>query len=91
MINWIVEGITKDKNGLEIGGTSKYIYSSCKNLDNVIFSNDTVWQKYNDTQYKFFENKEGKIILNDAVNLKDIKTELYDFVKKQLELIDGLL
>ena len=84
MINWIVEGITKDKNGLEIGGisnsTGKYIYSSCKNLDNVIFSSDTVWQKYNDTQYKFFENKEGKIILNDAVNLKDIKTELYDFV-----------
>ena len=77
----ILEKITCDKIGVEIGGpsyTGEVIYQKCKNLDNVVFSKNTVWFEQTE-EYNFFPDKKGKVIISDAVNISTIENNSYDF------------
>ena len=81
MLNEILKQITQFKNGLEIGGpsdTGKCIYENANNLDNCVFSTNTVWFHHN-VDYNYFINKKGKTIINDSVNIVQVKNEEYDF------------
>lgn len=83
--------ITKNKFGVEIGGPSQtglIIYQCATNIDNVNYSNDTVWccdtndpyYKYrNKDEYNYYNNKVGKVIINDAVDISLVQNESYDF------------
>ena len=82
MLEELILKICKNKNGVEIGGPSKTginIYNNVSNIDNIVFSNSTIWAKLNN-EYKFREKKSGKVIINDTVNIKDIKDKTYDFL-----------
>ena len=83
MLNALLENITANKVGLEIGGpseaTGEVIYKNAKSVDNVIFSKETVWSTH-DTEYKYYDGKAGKLIINDAVNITDVLTATYDFI-----------
>ena len=82
MLNDILKKITNEKYGVEIGGPSIYtgniIYENVSSIDNVIFSKDTIWSKH-DEEYNYYQNKKGKIIINDAVNISFVQNEYYDF------------
>jgi SAM-dependent methyltransferase len=72
-----------NKEGVEIGGPSssfgaKLIYKISKNMDNVIFSKNTVWSNHTN-QYNYYPGKTGKVIFNDAVYISQIENEKYDF------------
>lgn len=77
----------KDKEGLEIGGPSIYlypsgIYTAPSKLDNVVFSENTLWNNtVNNTDYTFNgKTTPGKVIISDIVNLEKIKNKSYDFI-----------
>ena len=56
MLQKILIEITKDKKGIEIGGPSKtglLIYQHSLLMDNVVFSNNTIWYKQN-TEYIYY-------------------------------------
>jgi len=53
-------------------------YSIAKNLDNVVFSETTIWATQNN-EYRYYKDRVGKVIINDAVNITDINDESYDF------------
>jgi len=57
----ILTFITYDKYGVEIGGPSfpTPIYTSANSIDNVVFSNNTIWCNQNET-YNYFNNKKKK-------------------------------
>jgi SAM-dependent methyltransferase len=82
MLNDILKTITNDKYGVEIGGPSTYtgniIYENVGSIDNVIFSKVTTWSKH-DEEYNYYQNKKGKVIINDAVNISLVQNEYYDF------------
>ena len=82
LLKSVLEKITKNKNGVEIGGPSHNtgitIYKNALNIDNVVFSNNTIWCRQNNI-YNYFENKCGKLIINDAVNITNIEDKIYDF------------
>lgn len=74
-----------NKIALEIGGPSNLfndnIYKTIKKLDNVIWSNNTIWYNNNTDIYNFMEGREisyGKNITEDAVSLKNISDKSYD-------------
>lgn len=83
MLNKLLKEISNGKNGVEIGGpsssTGTIVYQNAKCVDNVIFSNDTIWSKHNKC-YNYYENKQGVVIVNDAVNITRVQDEIYDFV-----------
>jgi SAM-dependent methyltransferase len=82
MLNNLLTAITKNKFGVEIGGpsgTGKVIYKNATLLDNVIFSNNTVWSTHTST-YNYYPNKQGNVIINDAVDISKVNNESYDFV-----------
>ena len=82
MLTDILYKITEEKNGIEIGGPSESginIYKVANNMDNIIFSNNTVWYTCC-TDYNYFENKKGKVIINDTVNITLVENEQYDFL-----------
>jgi SAM-dependent methyltransferase len=82
MLHNILSSITLDKLGVEIGGpsyTGPVLYRNAKSIDNVVFSKNTIWQNSSD-EYNFYDNKKGKVIVNDAVNMSDVGNECYDFV-----------
>jgi len=73
--------ITNNKLGVEIGGPSNnanIIYKNAINIDNVIFSKDTIWGSHTN-EYNFYYNKKGKVIINDAVDISLVQNESYDF------------
>jgi SAM-dependent methyltransferase len=75
--------ITNNKKGIEMGGPSDnglLIYQIADIIDNVIFSENTPWINYNSKEYKYYDNKVGKVFINDAVDIAVIKNEEYDFV-----------
>ena len=75
--------ITNNKLGVEIGGpsvTGKTIYQNATSIDNVIFSKETLWSNHLNNEYKYYENKIGKVIIDDAVNITLIDNEVYDFL-----------
>lgn len=82
--------LLRDRSGLEIGGPSRLfvddgklpLYSVIKNLDGVNFSENTIWEGslqegYN---YRFQEGKCGYQYVADAVDLRRLKSNCYDFV-----------
>lgn len=80
-MNVILENITNNKLGVEIGGpsTGTIIYQNANSIDNVIFSNHTVWSNHTH-EYNYYANKKGKVIINDAVNIHLVQNESYNFV-----------
>ena len=75
--------ITKNKKGIEIGGpsisTGEIIYKNALSIDNVVFSNKTIWANHSHI-YNYYKNKKGKNIINDAIDISNIKDEEYDFL-----------
>jgi hypothetical protein len=72
--NTLIE-ITTNKIGVEIGGpsqTGNVIYHYSTKMDNVIFSKNTIWNKSTDI-YQYYPNKSGNVIINDAVNISNVK------------------
>ena len=81
MLSNILKEITCNKVGVEIGGPSPsavIIYENASNIDNVIFSNNTIWSNHTE-DYNYYNNKKGKVIINDAVNISLVHNEYYDF------------
>jgi ubiquinone/menaquinone biosynthesis C-methylase UbiE len=81
-VNEILEEITQNMYGVEIGGPSgngKIIYKSTCNLDNVVFADSTVWAN-NVGSYNFYQGKSGKNIINDAVNIDSVNDSTYDYL-----------
>lgn len=78
-----IKEIVKNKNGIEIGGpsnnTGAIIYYNANIMDNVIFSEETVWSKHKN-EYKYLHNKVGKVIINDAINIANVLNDSYDFL-----------
>lgn len=79
----------ENKNGIEIGGPTIHfdtngflpIYKSIKSLDNVNFSNNTVWEGHLSEGSNFkFGNKTGKQFITEASNLNGILDSTYDFL-----------
>jgi SAM-dependent methyltransferase len=82
MLNNVLSSITIDKTGVEIGGPSStggVLYQNALTIDNVIFSKNTVWSNHTD-EYNYYDNKKGKVIVNDAVDISLVQNESYDFV-----------
>jgi SAM-dependent methyltransferase len=82
MLNNVLSSITIDKTGVEIGGPSStggVLYQNALTIDNVIFSKNTVWSNHTD-EYNYYNNKKGKVIINDAVDISLVQNESYDFV-----------
>lgn len=85
-----IENYFKNKDGLEIGGPSNFfrkkgfmpIYDIIKNLDCVNFSSSTVWTgKINQKEGFIIDGKiVGKQYILDAINLKGIEKNIYEFV-----------
>lgn len=82
MLNSTLINIVLNKNGVEIGGpsveTGNTIYKHSDMMDNVIFSNNTVWSTHTDT-YNYYPGKSGRVFINDAVNIESISDKSYDF------------
>jgi SAM-dependent methyltransferase len=82
MLNNVLSSITIDKTGVEIGGPSStggVLYQNALTIDNIIFSKNTVWSNHTD-EYNYYNNKKGKVIINDAVDISLVQNESYDFV-----------
>ena len=82
MLANILASITLNKKGVEIGGPSQtggIIYENAESIDNVIFSKNTTWSIHNTDEYNYYPNKKGKVIINDAVNISQVKNEKYNF------------
>ena len=78
----ILSDITLNKIGVEIGGpsnTGDILYKNATNIDNIIFSKNTIWSNHTD-EYNYYENKKGKVIINDTVNITLVQPDCYDFV-----------
>ena len=81
MLNKILEEIIKNKNGVEIGGPSKtgeVLYKNDNIIDNIIFSKNTIWSNHETSEYRYYENKIGKVIINDAVDAFNAKDALVE-------------
>jgi SAM-dependent methyltransferase len=82
MLNDILTDITLNKIGVEIGGPSHsgdILYKNSKNIDNIVFSKNTIWSNHTD-DYNYYDGKKGKNIINDTVNISLVQDESYDFV-----------
>jgi SAM-dependent methyltransferase len=84
----ILEGFLAGKSGIEIGGPSKIfernnlipIYPIVSRLDGCNFAKNTLWSR-NDSAYFFQKGKEcGRHYINEAVELKEIENDQYDFL-----------
>jgi SAM-dependent methyltransferase len=81
MLSNYLEYCTSNKVGIEIGGpssTGSIIYKHASNIDNVIFSKNTIWSNHTE-EYNYYENKKGKVIVNDAVDITLVENNCYDF------------
>ena len=79
----ILENVTTNKMGVEIGGPSEtggLIYRSSTQMDNIIFSRETVWSSHVTGKYNYYPGKTGNVIINDAVNITNVNDAAYDFV-----------
>lgn len=82
MVDSVLKSIVHDKSGIEIGGpsgTGHTIYLNANMMNNVVFSKETIWANHTE-EYNYFENKKGKVIINDAVNISNVGNDVYDFV-----------
>ena len=81
VLNNVLTEITNNKLGVEIGGpsyTGYIIYENSLSIDNIIFSNNTIWSNHTE-EYNYYYNKKGKVIINDAVNIQLVENDCYDF------------
>jgi len=82
MLDTILTDITSGKYGVEIGGPSgsanDIIYNKSAGMDNVIFSSNTIWSQHTSV-YRYYPGETGKVIVNDAVNISQVKDKTYDF------------
>ena len=81
MLSEILVEITNNNFGVEIGvptPCNEIIYENSSSMDNIIFSKDTIWGS-NKEEYNYYNNKKGKNIINDSVNIYLINDETYDF------------
>jgi SAM-dependent methyltransferase len=79
----ILENLAVNKTGVEIGGPSEtgaIIYRSATQMDNVIFSRETVWSSHSSSAYNYYPGKTGNVIINDAVNITNVGDAAYDFI-----------
>ena len=85
----VYKNIIKEKSGIEIGGPSTTtftnilpIYQVISNLDCVNFSSKTLWEAslHEGKLFNYYKNKSGKQFISDATDLKNIKSDSYDFV-----------
>jgi len=79
----ILENVAVNKTGVEIGGPSEtgaIIYRSATQMDNVIFSRETVWSSHSSSAYNYYPGKTGNVIINDAVNITNVGDAAYDFI-----------
>jgi hypothetical protein len=79
----ILENLAVNKTGVEIGGPSEtgaIIYRSATQMDNVIFSRETVWSSHSSSVYNYYPGKTGNVIINDAVNITNVGDAAYDFI-----------
>lgn len=79
----ILENVTTNKMGVEIGGPSEsggLIYRCATTMDNIIFSRETVWSSHLTGKYNYYPGKTGNVIINDAVNITNVNDAAYDFV-----------
>lgn len=79
--------LLNNKEGLELGGPSIFfypsgIYTAPKKLDNIIFSENTLWNVTKNNSDYIFNGKTvpGKVYISDIVDLSIIKDKTYDFV-----------
>ena len=78
--------ITKDRNGLEIGGPSnifKYrlpVYRTCQSMSFVNFSDSTIWEGKLDQETLFFKNKSGKQYISEATDLSQFNDNAFEFI-----------
>jgi SAM-dependent methyltransferase len=76
--------ITENKVGLEVGGPSPLgmpIYTSATTVDNVVFSENTVWcNQQSKKTYIFCKRQNGRVFILDAVSLSDLASNNYDFL-----------
>ncbi len=74
---------TNGKYGLEIGGPSNtghaVIYPVSRLMDNVVFSDKTVWANHT-AQYRYYASRVGAVHIHDATALTTIKNATYDFL-----------
>jgi len=86
----LIERFFFDKNGLEIGGPSKFfskdgfmpVYNKMATLDNVNFSSTTIWTGKINEQAGFLINNKpvGNQYITDATDLGLLKNNSYDFI-----------
>jgi hypothetical protein len=79
----ILDNVAANKTGVEIGGPSEtgaIIYRSATQMDNVIFSRETVWSSHSSSVYNYYPGKTGNVIINDAVNITNVGDAAYDFI-----------
>jgi len=82
MLEQILIEISENKNGVEIGGpstTAPHIYHHSSTIDNVIYSSNTIWHN-SSSEYLYYPNKRGKVIINDSVNICNVDDSSYDFL-----------
>ena len=79
----ILKQIVSGKIGVEIGGPSigvaNVVYANTCYIDNVVFSGNTIWSNQNEIYKNNFGKKNGKVIINDAVDISSIKDKSYDY------------
>ena len=78
----LLKTIVKEKNGVEIGGPSGAgppIYAHAMQMDNIVFSPNTIWCSQTE-DYHYFPDKRGKTIFNDGTDIKDVRDNSYDFI-----------
>ena len=69
MLNTFLTEITKNKQGVEIGGHSfivNVIYENAASIDNVIFSKNTIWATHIEDYY-YYNDKKGKVIIYETL------------------------
>jgi len=85
---YIYNEILMGKHGIEIGGpslafkTTLPIYELISSLDGVNFSNKTMWEGVIEggNTFNYYKGRLGKQFIADATDLKDIKSNTYDFL-----------
>ncbi|MCM1261847.1 MAG: class I SAM-dependent methyltransferase [Butyrivibrio sp.] len=77
-VNWLT-----GKKGVEIGGPSNIfseIYEVAGSCDGVNFSDKTIWWKNEEEVYSYQKKALGKVIIDDATQLRKLENDKYDFL-----------
>jgi SAM-dependent methyltransferase len=85
MLRNLLVNLINNKNGIEIGGpsplTGEIIYKYSNKMDNVVYSKHTIWNSVDENvdDYYYYDDKKGKLIINDSTNIYNVPSESYDF------------